>query len=138
MSLTPSATRPAQQGANARNKFIELERLAQIVIGALIENRHQILQAVDRREHLAAALLAEPDETVIVRQAEIQEQRIVMGGGERAVGVGCRGHMIDGEVAILQRRCQTIGEPPIVLNEQEAHLPPLFQLLMEEPSVTLN
>ena len=45
-----------------------------------------------------------------------------MGGRERAVGVGGRADVIDGEAAVLQRGGEIIGEPLIILDEQEAHL----------------
>ena len=70
---------PSQQSANAGDKLVELEGLAQIVVGALIEAGHEVLQAVARREHehwprhLPAALVSEPDEAVHVGQTEIEQ-----------------------------------------------------------------
>jgi len=32
--------------------------------------------------------------------------------------------VIDGEAAILQRGAEIIGEPLVILDQQEAHLPP--------------
>ncbi len=96
----------------------------------MIEPRHKILQAVacgeyqDGSRHLATTLFAEPEETILVRQTEIQEQRIVVDGRDGAVGVRGRTDMIHGEAAVLQRGREIIGKPLIILDEQETHLVP--------------
>ena len=121
---------PAQESAHTRDKLVDLERLAQIVVGALVEARHQILQAVARREHedwprhLAAALLAEPNQSILIRQTKIEKQRVVMSAGKRAFGVRRRADVVNGEAAVLQGCGEIVGEPLIVFDEQEAHRSP--------------
>ncbi len=72
---------------------------------------------------MATTLVAEPDKTILVGKTEIQEERVVVGRRDGPLGVRGRGYMIDGKAAVLQCGREIVGEPLIVLNEQEAHLP---------------
>lgn len=85
-------TRPAQQCPNPRHQLIHVKRLQKIVIATGVKPAHTILDRVPRRQNQHGGLIAmippplENIQAVLIRQPEIENNRIITDGRDRRIG----------------------------------------------------
>ena len=121
------AGRTADQGAQPRQHFLDVERLGDIVVGAGIDARNLVAPAVaggeDQHRHLApgTAPSLENGQPVHLRQADVEDDRVVgLGIAEEMALLAIAGR-IDGIAGIGQRCDELAIELGIVFNDENAH-----------------
>ena len=117
----------AQQRAYAGQQFHEGERLHQVIVGALFEPAHAIVERSTRaqnqhgRSGFTAADAFEHLQAVHIRQHNIQDHQVVVGGMHELDG----GHPVRGSVhrvaGALQAPAQKIRDALFVFHYQQSH-----------------
>ncbi len=119
--------RPAQQGADARDQFLEGERLYQIVVGAAAEARDFLFRRAAGGEHQhrgGVALCpqaADQIAAVAIRQAQIHDHGAIAAGLDGVFGLGNARGAVAVETGRLQAPAYEFGKLVIILNHQQTH-----------------
>ena len=116
-----------QQRTDAREQFRKGKRLDQVVIGAQIQTKHAILDAIagrqdeDRRLEVTLSQGLQDLEPASAGKHQVEDHEIegLRAGAKEAVLAG-RGHH-DIVVLRLECRCQHLGQLPFVLDDQDTH-----------------
>ncbi len=117
----------AHDRAHAREQFVELERLDDVVVGAGVESAHAARQGVarrdddDRRAVAARAHRLQHRDAVALRQAEVEQDEVEALGREGVLGGAAIAHPVDGEAGLAQRLAQAFADHAVVFGEQQAH-----------------
>src|SRR4051812_19887259 len=123
----PARWAAPQQGPQAGEQLLALERLDQIVVGADVEPLHAGLQGVARRQHedrrvvaVVAQALGDVD-AIQPRQAEIEHDDVRQEG----VGLVKAADAVGGELDLVpletQRALEDLRDLLIVLDDEHAH-----------------
>ena len=119
--------RAAQQRPHARQHFLEMKRLGDIIVGAGVEALHLVAPAVARgqQQHRHGAAGAPPGlqhrNAVHLRQADIEDDRVVgLGLAEIMALLAVKG-AVDHVAGLGQRRGKLAVEIGIVLDDEEPH-----------------
>ena len=121
------ADRAAQQRAHARQHFLEMKRLGDIVVGAGVEALHLVAPAVARgqQQHRHGAAGAAPGfqhrNAVHLRQADIEHDRVVGLGLAEIVALLAVEGAVDHIAGLGQRRRKLAVQIGIVLDNEEPH-----------------
>ena len=124
------AGRAAQQRADARQHFLEMERLGDIVVGAGVEALHLVAPAVARGEHqhrhgaAGAAPGLQHRDAVHLRQADVEDDRVVGLGLAEVMALLAVEGAVDHIAGVGQRGGELAVEVGIVLDDEEAQCPP--------------
>jgi hypothetical protein len=124
---TPAGT--SQQGMQTCNKFIHDERLGEIVIGAVAEALDPIFQTVaarhdqDGRYVSPQSQIAKELETILVGKAEVENDRGVVEGGDRPLGIGGTFRLIAVKAHSRQVLRDKTGKLSVVFNNENPHRP---------------
>ena len=122
----PVAGRPgaAEHGLDAGDQLLEAERLDEVVV-APGEAPHGVLGAVaggEEDDGGAPVLLAPAAadlEAVEVGQHDVEDDEVGVDLGDGGHGVPARGHGVDVEAGVAQRRFQHAAEVVLVVDQQE-------------------
>jgi len=123
----PVAGRPASQGPDAGQQFLERERLRQVVVRAEVETTHAILHAVlcgeNQHGHFPGpgAKALQHLEPAHLGQAEIEDQQVEFEARNRVIGCGAGGDTVHGVSRIPKAAHQTLGQNRVVLGDQYPH-----------------
>ena len=121
----------AHLGAHARQQFLHVERLGEIIVGAGVHAGDLVAPAVARGEddhrHLAfgPAPLLEDRDAVHLRQPDIEDDDVVGLGFAEEVAFLAVERLVDGIAGVGQRRHQLAIEIGIILDDERAQRPPL-------------
>ena len=117
----------AQEHADARFEFGNVEGLDQVVVGAEIEPADAFFRGAAGSQDqngglaLAGAHVAQHFQAVHFRQVEIEDDEIEILGGDDGIGGGTVMHDINRMPRTAQDRGQAIGKRDIVFGQQDAH-----------------
>jgi hypothetical protein len=117
----------AQQRLQARDQFLHRKRLGEIVVGAFPQADHPVADTVARRQHqhrcgvVPAPHVAQQVEAVLVRQAEIENDRGIFHGRENVKGVADRSDRIGRKAALAQTLDQERHKLWVVFDEKHPH-----------------
>ena len=120
------AGRAAQQRAHARQHFLEMKWLGDIIVGAGVEALHLVAPAVARgqHEHRHGAAGAAPGfqdrDAVHLRQADIENDRVVGFGLAEIMALLAVEGAIDDIAGVGQRGGELAVEIGVVLDHEEA------------------
>jgi hypothetical protein len=127
---TASAGSPgvsSRHRADPRQQLVELERLDDVVVGALVEPGHAAGQRVagghhDHRGPVAAgAQRAQHLDAVALGQAEVEQDEVEPFARQRGVGGAAVAHPVDRVTGTAQRPAQAFTDHPVVFYEQQSH-----------------
>ena len=116
--------RAAQQRAHARQNFLEVERLGDIIVGAGIETLHLVAPAVARgeNEHRHGAAGAPPSlqhrDAVHLRQADVEDDGVVGLAVAEIMALLAVEGAIDDVAGVGQRGCELPVEIGVVLDNE--------------------
>ena len=125
------ADRAAQQRADARQHFLEMKRLGDIVVGAGIEALHLVAPAVARGEHQhrhgapGAAPGFDHRDAVHLRQADIEDDGVIGLGLAEIMALLAVEGAVDHIAGIGQGGGELTVEIGIVLDDEQTQFIPL-------------
>ncbi len=117
----------AQQGTDPRQQLGVVERLDQVVVGAAVEAGHAVVDAAagrddqDRGRDALGAQPADGGQAVAVRQAEIDDQQVVVDGLDHAVELGHGRGLVQPIAGARQRISQEFLKSLAVFHQKQAH-----------------
>jgi hypothetical protein len=131
---------PAVERAKPGCDFIEVERLAEIVVGALIKAGDAVLNGIargqqqNRRRVLAAAHVAQHIDSRSVGKHPVEHDGVEICRRQRRIGILATGNTIGCHAVQGQARRQPVQQDRIVLDHQNAHATDLLShVLGREP-----
>ncbi len=98
--LRPDPHAPPGESPQARQQFLEVERLGQVIVGAAVQSGHPIVHRVARRQHEDGRVESAPAQfpanvmSVLDRQHDVQNHQVIgvhRGLVERLLAIG--GHV---------------------------------------------
>ena len=120
---------PAQQGACSRLELGQIEGLHEIVVGTAIQPDDPIANGIaggeDQHRCAAAPTPQTPQhfQTVHARQAEIENDEIVILPGERCIARSARVHTVDPVAGAGEGALDPVAEHRVVLDDEYPHAP---------------
>ncbi len=128
LDARPGAPGPAPaQHAQARQQFVEVERLDQIVVGAAVQAADPVGDLVaggedhHRRIVLPCAQAAQHFHAVAPRQAQIEQHRVEVRALQSLQGQPAVAHPIDRIGLAPEVAAQAFAEHGVVFHEQQVH-----------------
>ena len=124
------ADRAAQQRADARQHFLEMEGLGDIVVGAGVEALHLVAPAVARGQHqhrhgaAGAAPRLDHRDAVHLGQADVEDDRVVGLGLAEVMALLAVEGAVDHVAGIGQRGRELAVEIGVVLDDEQAQVFP--------------
>jgi D-alanyl-D-alanine carboxypeptidase/D-alanyl-D-alanine-endopeptidase (penicillin-binding protein 4) len=121
-----AAAAPLQR-AHARQQFIDVEGLDQVIVGAGVQPRDALRRGVARREHqhrrgaAAGAQVAQHLQPVHAGQAQVEDHEVERAGAQRGERLAPVGHPFSGVARALERVAYTAAQELVVLHQQYAH-----------------
>ena len=118
---------PADERAQPGNKFLGLERLGQIIIGARIKPCHLVGPAIARGQHQhrkGAAFLAphaQHRQPINLRQAKVEHHRVIFLGRTQKMAVLAIGGQVNGIAGLFQRGLELTPQRRLVFDDQYPH-----------------
>ena len=117
----------ANEGADASQQFLQLERLGHVVVGAKVEALDLVLHAAPRRQHedvRAQTVLAptlQQRQTVFLGQHDVEDDDVVLGGARLEIAFLTVGGDIDGEAFFFQPLPKGADKRFVIFDQQYAH-----------------
>ena len=118
----------AQQHADPGQQLDERERLYQIIVGPAFQALHAVVHLVARAQNqhwragFSIANLLQHREPVHVRQTEIENDQIVLGGVDHIDRMAAVARDVHGITAAFKAPRQKIGDPFFVLHDEDTHI----------------
>lgn len=114
---------PAQERVQTGHQFLQVERLAQIVVGPRLEPVHPLGPGIPRRQHQHRDLIplrppaAKHLETALAGQPQVEHDRVV--GLRHPAGLRLEpvGGDVDREARLTQPRAQPLTQRRVVLDQ---------------------
>ena len=113
--------------AQSGGKFVEVEGLAEIVVGTGVEPGNPVADLVARREQqdrrgvAFAPSLRQQVDPGPVRQHDVEDDRLVVARAQGGIGIGTGRNRIRTEAGELQPDAQSVEQHGVVLDDENAH-----------------
>ena len=126
--------RSPNQRAQPREHFFDLKRLGDVVVRAAVDALDLLVPAAARRQHqhrhreAGVAPLPQHREAVDLRQAEVEDHRVVALGSSQELAALAVGGVIHGIARLAQRAAKLLSQLEFVFDDQDAHALLLFTL----------
>jgi len=118
-----------QQGAEASEELLEVERLGQVIVGSAVEAGHAVVHAAAGGEHqdgdarAAAAQLPAHGMAVLQGQHDIEDDQVVLVDGGKVHGLLAVAGQVHGVGLFAQAFSQETGDAGVVLDKENPHVP---------------
>ena len=118
---------PPDHCADAGRELVEVEGLAEVVVGAAVEPGDPVSHRVARREQddgrpvLPAAQATQHVETGAVGEHQVEDDGRERARGDGRLGVGAGRDAVNGRPAEAEPRPEPVREDGIVLDDEDAH-----------------
>ncbi len=113
----------AHQGVQAGHQLVQVKGFHQVVIGAGVQSRHPVLDAVPGGEHQhrlvppQAAPARQQRQPVLVGQTQIEHHQVKGGTVQGGVGIGGAGHPGHGKAVGLKTGLHAVAEQGVVFDQ---------------------
>ena len=131
--------RAADQRPDPRQHFLHLERLGDVVVGAAVDALDLLVPAAagseheHRRRQASRAPAAEQRQAVDSRQAEIEQDGVVLFGSREEIGALAIGRDVDGVAGAGHGGAEVLRQPRLVLDDQQSHVACRYTPVDAEP-----
>ena len=121
------AAAPAQQGAQAGQQFVEIERLDQVIVGARVEpldaGRRAVARRNDQHRQVGAALArrAQHVHALQAGQAQVEQHQVVVETVERQLRLAAVAHPVHRIAFATQAIDQALADHRIIFHQQQSH-----------------
>ena len=121
------AVRAPQQGTQARQQFLEGERLEQVIVGSGIEPAHPVLDRIARGQNhhgqcrTTLAQIAQHIESFASRKPEIEQHRIVEEAGQGMLGLDTVACPVNREPRPPGSQHDRLAQRGIIFDKQNFH-----------------
>ena len=121
------AGRSANQRAQARQHFFDLERLGHVVVGAAVDALHLLVPAAARGQHqhrrgdARFAPVPQHRQAIHLRQTQVEHHRVVsLGSSQKLRLLAVAGH-VDGVPGLAQHAAKLFSQNDFVFDDEDAH-----------------
>ena len=117
----------ARERPDARGKFVQIEGLDEVIVGARVQTFHTIGDGIARGEHqhrqglAAASQGGENIQSAFLRQPEVEQHHIVGLRHHRGLGGGAIAHPVHAVAFALESKAHALRDHRVILDQQQPH-----------------